>query len=58
MNKAIYYRDSWLMPNSDAYKMYQEWKSSNDPKKSKDLKEKLDKHMKMIETTYLALTKE
>lgn len=43
MNKAIFYRGLWLMPNSKAYTLHQE----------KKLKE-LDSHIKQVEAQYRA----
>lgn len=48
MKNAVWYRDSWLMPNSKAKELYDIYRKTND---SKDRK-KLDDHCKEVDKTY------
>ena len=48
MKNAVFYRDSWLMPNSKAKELYDLWKKSGDNKDRK----KLDDHCKEVDKVY------
>lgn len=50
MKNAIWYKDSWLMPNSKAYELYKEWQKT----KATEDKKKLDSHCKEVDKTYKA----
>ena len=47
MKNAVYYRDSWLMPNSQAKELYDIYRKTNDAKDRK----KLDDHCKQVDKT-------
>jgi len=51
MKNAVFYRESWLMPNSKAREFWEAWKKSGDNKDRK----KLDDHMKSVERIYDAM---
>lgn len=48
MKNAVFYKDSWLMPTSTAFMLYQEWKKSGTP----ESKKKLDAHCKEVDKVY------
>ncbi len=48
-NKDVFYRGTWLKPNSQAYELYQEWKSG------KTNETKLKNHVKELEEKYRAM---
>lgn len=52
MKNAVFYKDSWLMPNSRAKELYDLWKKSSDNKDRK----KLDDHVKDVNNTYNLLS--
>lgn len=51
MKNAVYYRDSWLMPNSKAKELYDIYRKTNDNKDRK----KLDDHCKDLDIKYKQL---
>lgn len=51
MKNAVYYKDTWLMPNSKAKELYDQYRKTNDNKDRK----KLDDHMKALDKTYKEL---
>lgn len=48
-NKDVFYRGTWLKPNSQAYELYQDWKSGKTDEK------KLLAHVKELERKYKAM---
>lgn len=52
MKNAIWYKDSWLMPNSTALELFKEWKKQTDPKSQKDARKKFEDHMKVVNENY------
>jgi len=52
MKNAIWYKDSWLMPNSNALELFKEWKKQTDPKSQKDARKKFEDHMKVVNENY------
>lgn len=56
MRGDTFYKDSWLMPNSYAYMLYNEWKKQTDPKLQKLARAKLDVHVKEVDTKYKQLS--
>lgn len=51
MKNAIWYKDSWLMPNSQAYFLYELYKKYG----TKEDKKKLDDHVKQVDRNYKQL---
>ena len=49
MKNAIWYKDSWLMPNSTALELYKEWKKDNADKVKR---KKFEDHMKVVNENY------
>ena len=52
MKNAIWYKDSWLMPNSTALELFKEWKKQTDPKSQKDARKKFEDHVKDVSNRY------
>ena len=52
MKNAIWYKDSWLMPNSTALELYKEWKKDNADKVKR---KKFEDHMKVVNENYKKL---
>ncbi len=48
MKNAVFYKDSWLMPNSKAKELYELYRKSND----KADRKKLDDHVKEVDRKY------
>ena len=53
MKNAVQYKGVWLMPNSTAKELYDNYRKSNDPKDQK----KLNDHMKVVDEQYNKLTR-
>lgn len=49
MKNAIWYKDSWLMPNSTALELYKEWKKDNADKVKR---KKFEDHIKQVDKNY------
>lgn len=48
MKNAVWYKDSWLMPNSKAKELYDNYRKSNDKADQK----KLNDHCKEVDKKY------
>ena len=48
MKNAIQYKNTWLMPNSKAKELYEQWMKTKDPEDKK----KLDNHCRQVDANY------
>lgn len=57
MKNAIQYKEHWLMKNSTAYELFQNWKEQKDPVLAKANRKKFEDHFKMALTDHDTTTK-
>jgi len=56
MKNAVKFKDCWLMPNSQAYEFFKEWKKQTDPKLQQVARKKFENHMHDVDVKYKQLT--